>query len=567
MVDGWTVPGFTHVQELGGGACGRVMLALDDLTQTKVAIKYLDPRLNGDEAFLSRYRGVARRLSQLEDPNVVDFYELVESPQGTAIVMERVEGFGLRRMIATQGPTGPLAALAIISGTLLGLAAAHAKDIVHGTLRPSEILIDEDGNCRLVDFALASAGTEAQTAPAYAAPELWGGAPPGIATDLYAATAIFYECLTGRPPFTGRSQSAIAKAHREAPIPVEEVPGPLRDLIAKGLAKDPGDRPGSAADFLGAVEDAAVAAYGPAWLAQGRGRLTELAAETARQPEPAPSKGKAAVPKPAPPGPAKSGGRGRGRVLAAALAVLVIAGGTAGGVLLLGGKDGDPPVGPALNGTPEPAPPPSPADPAAAALLGKIEQATAQAPGAAFVYRRTGGGAATARGTFTLVPGGSPSYTMSVSGSGDTRRSTRAVLVGDTAYVMAGKTWRSVPADGRAPGYPALVAQARWASSVGNVTALLRASTTFERQGQIYKGTAAMDRLTADEAVGALYGHLSGATGAQQVAYALKLDRAGRPVHLWFRAQGTDKARAQVIQATYSTWGRKAAIAAPSAPR
>jgi serine/threonine protein kinase len=281
VVDGWTVPGFTHVQELGGGICGRVMLALDDLTQTKVAIKYLDRRLDGDEAFLSRFRGVARSLSQLEDPNVVDFYEFVESPQGTAIVMERVDGFGLRRMIATQGPTGPLAALAIFSGTLLGLAAAHAKDVVHGTLRPAEILVDDDGNCRLTDFGLARAGTEAQTSPGYAAPELWEGATAGVPADLYAATAIFFECLTGHPPFGGRSQSAISKAHREGPIPVEAVPGPLRSLITQGLAKDPAERPASAADFLGSVEDAAVDAYGPAWLAQGRGRLIELAAGAA----------------------------------------------------------------------------------------------------------------------------------------------------------------------------------------------------------------------------------------------------------------------------------------------
>ncbi|MFD0853464.1 protein kinase, partial [Actinomadura adrarensis] len=98
VVNGWTVPGFTHLEELGAGDGSRVVLALDDVTQTKVAIKYLDPRLGGDETFLARFRPVARRLSQLEDPNVVDFYEFVETPEGTAIVMERVEGLGLRRL-------------------------------------------------------------------------------------------------------------------------------------------------------------------------------------------------------------------------------------------------------------------------------------------------------------------------------------------------------------------------------------------------------------------------------------------------------------------------------------
>ncbi|WP_131762975.1 serine/threonine-protein kinase, partial [Actinomadura fibrosa] len=283
VVDGWTVPGFTHERELGGGAAGRMVLAVDDLTSTKVAIKYLDGGLGADEAFLARFRATARSLSQLEDPNVVDFYDFVETPDGAAIVMERVDGVSLRHILAVQGPAGPLAALSMLGGTLLGLAAAHERDIVHGAVRPSNVLVDREGNARLADFGTAAAGTEAQSGPPYAAPELWDGVPASVATDLYAATAIFYECLTGRPPYSGRN---MAKLHREAPIPAEEVPGPLRGLIAQGLAKDPHERPKSAADFLGALEDAAVSAYGPSWEAQGRGRLTELAAQAASRPEP-----------------------------------------------------------------------------------------------------------------------------------------------------------------------------------------------------------------------------------------------------------------------------------------
>jgi serine/threonine protein kinase len=623
VVDGWTVPGFTHVQELGGGAsANRVMLALDDLTQTKVAIKYLDPRLDGDEAFLSRLRGFARSLSQLEDPNVVDFYELVESPEGTAIVMERVDGFGLRRLIATQGSTGPLAALAILSGTLLGLAAAHSKGIVHGSLRPAEILLDDDGNCRLVDFGLAPLGTEARTAPAYTAPELWGGGTPTSArTDLYAATAIFYECLTGTPPYGGRNQAAIGKAHRDAPIPLEAVPDALRGLVAQGLAKDPAERPASAADFLGAVEDAAVDAYGPSWLAQGRGRLIELTEDTAQRPEPAkPKASKAKAPKPAkapqparnhapppppqapvqprpqaqaqapaqarsapgraqpgpPPAPSPAASssstpkRGRGKAIAAAVvAVLVIAGGTAGAALFLGGNDDPAPTTPASNGTPTPAIPQEPANPAAAALAARVDQATTRTPGASFVYRRSGccGGAASAKGMLQLMPGGTPSYNMTISGKGDTRRATRAMLVGETAYIMADKRWSQTPIDAQSPGYPGLIAHARWGSTVANVTALLRTSDSFKKAGDIYRGTSPVDGLTQVPAVGALYAQLAQATGAERVSFALKVDRVGRPVQLWFKVQGMDKANAQTVSATYSGWGRKVNVTPPATPR
>ncbi|MCQ0006412.1 serine/threonine-protein kinase [Actinomadura madurae] len=203
VVDGWTVPGFTHERELGDGAAGRVVLAVDDLTSTRVAIKYLDRALGADESFLARFRAAARSLSQLEDPNVVDFYDFVETADGAAIVMQCVEGVSLRRVLAAQGPTGPLAALSLLGGTLLGLAAAHEHDVVHGSMRPANVLVDGEGNARLTDFATAPAGTEAQLGPPYAAPELWDGAPATVATDLYAATALFYECLTGHPPTPG----------------------------------------------------------------------------------------------------------------------------------------------------------------------------------------------------------------------------------------------------------------------------------------------------------------------------------------------------------------------------
>src|SRR5690606_37099677 len=119
VVNGWTVPGFTHDREPGSGASGRVTLATDDLTSTKAAIKYLDAALVGDEAFLTGFRAAARRLSQVEDPNVVDLYDFVETPDGAAIVMQHAEGVSLRRVLAAQGPTGPLAALSMLGGALL----------------------------------------------------------------------------------------------------------------------------------------------------------------------------------------------------------------------------------------------------------------------------------------------------------------------------------------------------------------------------------------------------------------------------------------------------------------
>ncbi|SFO11267.1 serine/threonine protein kinase [Actinomadura madurae] len=558
VVDGWTVPGFTHERELGDGAAGRVVLAVDDLTSTRVAIKYLDRALGADESFLARFRAAARSLSQLEDPNVVDFYDFVETADGTAIVMQCVEGVSLRRVLAAQGPTGPLAALSLLGGTLLGLAAAHEHDVVHGSMRPANVLVDGEGNARLTDFATAPAGTEAQLGPPYAAPELWDGAPATVATDLYAATAIFYECLTGHPPYTGRN---MARQHREAPVPADEVPGPLRELIHQGLAKDPERRPKSAADYLAALEEAAVSAYGPSWEAQGRGRLTELCAQAAQRPEPPKPKQSRSSGRNAIVAGGQPGGGSRTRWVLAAVAVLVIAGAGAGAAAVLKKDDKQPPEPtPAQNSSPQPTLPAGGVDPAP--LVARIDQATAQAPGAAFSYRQTGccGFPVNGRGTFGLAQGGQASYTLTLAGTGSARKPVRAVIVQDRLYVRAGKKWRSSPLGGR--GYAGAADQVRQGSSVGNLTALLRAATKLTRSGSIYEGEAPAAKLAQAPGVGPMYARMSQATGAQQIAFAIKFDSGYRPVRFWVRA-GPEKGRNQMQHGSYTKWGRKPAVKAP----
>ncbi|CND98883.1 serine/threonine-protein kinase [Mycobacterium tuberculosis] len=559
MVDGWTVPGFTHERELGGGASGRVMLAVDDQTGTKVAIKYLDGALAADEAFLARFRAAARPLSQLEDPNVVDFYDFVESGDGAAIVMQWVEGVSLRRVLAVQGPAGPLAALSMLGGLLLGLAAAHDRGVVHGALRPANVLLDADGNALLTDFATAPAGTEVRFGAQYAAPELWDGEPATVATDVYAATAIFYESLTGRPPYAGRN---MARLHREAPVPADEVPGPLRALVHQGLAKEPAGRPKSAADFLGALEDAAVSAYGPSWEAQGRGRLTELAAQAALQPEPPkPKPARSSGRNPVVAGKQPGGGRSRTPWVLAAVAVLVVAGAGAGAATLLKKDDTAPPPdpAPAQSSTPQPTLPVGGVDPTP--LIAQIDQAVGRSPGAAFSYRQTGccGFPVTSRGTFTLQDG-QASYSMTVAGSGSARKAMPAVVVQDRLYLRVGKKWKPSAFGGR--GYPVLADEVRRGSSVANLTTLLRSATKLTRSGAIYEGEAPAAQLAQAPGLGPMYARMAQATGAQQIAFAIKLDASHRPVKFWVRA-GAEKGRNQMQRGSYSKWGAKPAIKAP----
>jgi serine/threonine protein kinase len=277
----WTVPGYRHVRTLGEGASGTVVLAVHEETGAPAAIKYLSDSLRSDRIFLSRFRSEAQLMARLEDPHLVRFYEYVEAPGVAALVMELVDGVTLKEIIKSEGSTGPEAALVVLKGSLLGLAAAHAVGVVHRDYKPGNVLVRDDGRSKLADFGIAvRAGDEvsASGTPAYMAPEQWRHGSVGPATDVYAATAVFYECLTGERPYPVKGLLALAAAHRLEPIPVDRVPESLRGLLAHGLAKDATDRPPSAEAFLAELESVALAGYGPNWEERGRVRLAALAA-------------------------------------------------------------------------------------------------------------------------------------------------------------------------------------------------------------------------------------------------------------------------------------------------
>jgi eukaryotic-like serine/threonine-protein kinase len=280
-MDNWTVPGYSGVRELGSGATGHVVEAVHNASGQHVAIKYLSSALANDDAFLGRFRDEARLLVELDMPNVVRIFEYVEEPGlGAAIVMELVDGASLHGLIEYRGPTIPESALAVLKGSLLGLAAAHALGVVHRDYKPENVLVDSSGNSKLADFGIAvRAGRRvaAVGTPLYMAPEQWTGGAASPATDIYAATAVFYECLTGKPPYSGGLRQ-LRREHETAQIPTEAIPPSLRDLVVGGMAKDPAARPADAMAFVFALEQRAVAAYGPDWEERGRQHLAERTA-------------------------------------------------------------------------------------------------------------------------------------------------------------------------------------------------------------------------------------------------------------------------------------------------
>jgi len=280
MAREWAVPGYTEVRTLGSGGFGDVVLARHDASGALVAIKYLRRELLADPEFAGMFRAEAAVLASLNDPNVVRLYEYVESPGGAAIVMELVEGVSLREILTRQGQTGAEAALVVLQGSLLGLAAAHQRGVVHRDYKPENVLIDGVGASKLTDFGIAArAGDRAMAAGTlmYAPPEQFAGSPASPATDVYAATATFYECLTGRPPFTGDTAELLMHQHLAEPVALDPVPEPLRPLVAAGLAKDPAGRPADGAALVAGLRAAAGEAYGPDWEQHGRSQLAGAA--------------------------------------------------------------------------------------------------------------------------------------------------------------------------------------------------------------------------------------------------------------------------------------------------
>ena len=278
----WAVPGYTEERLLGHGVSGRVVAAVNDTAGQRVAIKYLRENLVRDTEFLGEFRSEAEQLVSLEHPHMVRVFDYVEQPgEGAAIVMELVDGVSLREMLARRGPLGPVAAAVVLKDLLLALAAAHSHRLPHRDVKPENVLIDAGGWCTLTDFGVAVKTDKQMLAPGtpeYMAPELWHGAPNVPATDIYAATAVLCESLTGKPPFSGRA-GRLRDHHESTPVALDEFDPPLQDLIAWGLAKDPAARPGNAMSFVSELDARAAAAYGPYWEEAGRRELAEREAE------------------------------------------------------------------------------------------------------------------------------------------------------------------------------------------------------------------------------------------------------------------------------------------------
>ncbi|OKI81593.1 serine/threonine protein kinase [Micromonospora sp. CB01531] len=239
------------------GGMGDVWRATDLVLGRRVAVKVLLPALVSDPDFIARFRAEARIMASLRHPGVVQVFdcgedELPDGGRADYLVMEFVDGEPLSRRIQEAGQLEVAETMSIVAQVAQALHGAHTRGIVHRDVKPSNLLVQQDGTVVLVDFGVARSTnvtsiTSANAVPGtalYMAPEQAAGRPVSGATDIYALGAVAHCCLTGSPPFTGDSPLQVAVRHLddEPPELPADIPQPVRDLVARALAKGPADR-------------------------------------------------------------------------------------------------------------------------------------------------------------------------------------------------------------------------------------------------------------------------------------------------------------------------------------
>lgn len=236
--------------ELGSGGFGRVYLATDRRLSRDVALKhFLDGR--------SKPEVEGRALARVRHANVVQVYTLFSHDGQTMLVHEHVPGESLDRRLAEGTRLSPVVVGAVLDQILAGLSAIHGAGIVHGDLKPANVVVDDDWNAKLIDFGLATVEGEAgpgpgALTPAYCPPELAKGTGfRSWRSDLYSFGVLAFELATGELPFAHTSVPDMLRAHAsESPKKVSALAptmAPFDALIAACLQKDPSGRPQSAA--------------------------------------------------------------------------------------------------------------------------------------------------------------------------------------------------------------------------------------------------------------------------------------------------------------------------------
>jgi beta-lactam-binding protein with PASTA domain/tRNA A-37 threonylcarbamoyl transferase component Bud32 len=254
-------------ETLGYGGMSEVHLGRDMRLDRDVAVKVLRADLARDPQFQHRFRREAQNAAALNHPAIVAVYDTGETVSDYGplpyIVMEYVEGRTLRDIVKTEGPMDEQRAMETMADICAALDFSHRNGIIHRDVKPANVMINNAGAVKVMDFGIARALADGQgvtqTAAVvgtaqYLSPEQARGELVDARSDVYAAGCVLYELITGEPPFTGDSPVAVAYQHvREDPIPPSrqnpDVSAALDAVVLKAMSKNPANRYQSAAEM------------------------------------------------------------------------------------------------------------------------------------------------------------------------------------------------------------------------------------------------------------------------------------------------------------------------------
>ena len=255
--------------ELGRGGMATVYRAYQESLNRHVAVKVLAGQLAHDGDFRQRFEREAKAVAQLDHPNILPIYDYGEDQQRDVVyfVTQLVEGGTLSQRMGQPLPIAE--AVRIASGVAQALDCAHHHGIIHRDVKPSNILLTEDGRPLLSDFGIARivqethltrTGTSLGT-PQYMSPEQAKGEPLDFRADIYSLAVVLYEMLVGRPPFQADTDIAVLHQQVYEPPPPprqlrSDIPRRLEKVILKALAKDPAKRYPTAGAMAQALERA-----------------------------------------------------------------------------------------------------------------------------------------------------------------------------------------------------------------------------------------------------------------------------------------------------------------------
>jgi len=280
------VLGNYHIlEQIGRGGMARVFKALDLTHERTVAIKVLSPHLALESNFKARFEREVQVLRELEHPNIVPILDYGEAGGLAYIVMPYMKVGTLSDRLK-DGDLTVKESARIIGQIAAALQHAHEVGVVHRDVKPSNILIDEDGNAWLSDFGFAHihdatmslTGSALIGTPAYMAPEQVSGKPVSPLSDQYSLAVVVYHLSTGHLPYDAETPMAIALSHVTSPLPRPRLVNPdlsrsVEAVLIKALAKEGSHRFASIADFNQALQEALALEFEPSNKGQWASRL------------------------------------------------------------------------------------------------------------------------------------------------------------------------------------------------------------------------------------------------------------------------------------------------------